>query len=190
MIKKYSFFTIRLLFLFAIFSVLVGNIYCFTPNSISVEVVSPEHNDIYQLFYDTGKKINEKDSVKHSIMKNDNNVEINFFPVPGKLETIRIDPGTHEGYIIIKSIVIGHEFHRLNFNIKLYKLPLEGFLPVKNISEFTITEDMSLYIKSTGDDPYFIYSGELSCIYNKLYILKCFFYFVSLAFYNFYVLPF
>jgi len=161
---------------FFILVVLLNNLLNFTFSSIVLEVLSPEQDDTYQLFYNTGRGFNEIDSIKYEIKKSRNTAEVIFEGFPfRKIRDIRIDPGTGEGDIIIKSIKFSNLFGKYSEEIDF-----RNFKPMHHINNFSLDQGF-LRIHSTGNDPYFIYTGNLpeaslfSCILSLLLTIAFFF---------------
>ena len=141
-------------------------------NFISMEVMSPEQDDIYQLYYNRGIGFNEEDSIRYNIKADKGIININFFGLPsGKINGIRIDPGWHKDTVIIKSITFKHRFHRLNINIPLLQLNsgeiLKYFHPLNDISTFN-EKDGYLYCIISGYDPYFVSIDQLQYIHKEI----------------------
>jgi lipopolysaccharide transport system permease protein/teichoic acid transport system permease protein len=154
--------------IFLFFALLINRIN-FSPNSIFMEVISQE-DDVYQLFYDKGRGFQEEDSIKTDVKKGENNIK--FFQIPdGKFNSIRIDPGTKQGDIIIKSIKFIHYFNGLSLKITLYKFSPEditkSFSPTDSMTSLTV-KDRLLHVTSKGTDPAFIYKGNLENIYSTI----------------------
>jgi hypothetical protein len=144
----------------------------FTPNTIAIEVVSPEAEDTYQVFYDIGNGFNETDSLRNTVQPGDKTVTVNFFLLPAiQIKALRIDPGTRAGQIAIKSIRFIHKFHKLHYQISLYQWTgeqiVKEFQPANQISDFSSKEHL-LQITSTGTDPFFDYAGDLKTVYEAI----------------------
>jgi len=145
-------------------------------NSIIIEIQSPNISDSYQLFYDIGRGFNESDSVKAFITKNREKVVKVIFNIPHdiRIRNIRIDPGTRSGTICIKKITLNYLFYN-EYNRELHNWSAReiasSFLPINHISEFEV-RDGYLYVKSVGEDPYFISNFDFENIYDAINI-KC-----------------
>lgn len=123
-------------------------------SKIVLEIVSPQHEDMYQLFYDTGKGFNEAESVRQIVNKGDGIKDVIFcLPLSlGQIKSIRIDPGSQPTSIKVKSI-------KLISNGKEYLWGaaeiLKNFKPVMDVDNFSEKERL-LYINSTSIDPAFV----------------------------------
>ncbi|MEQ8220747.1 MAG: ABC transporter permease [Candidatus Eremiobacterota bacterium] len=175
---------------FLLFILLINRIN-FEPNCITMNVISPE-DDVYQLFYDKGMGFNEEDSIKTEVKKGENNIKFFQLP-PDKFNKIRIDPGTREGNIIIKSIKFIHYFNSLSLKITVYKFSPEdiknSFAPGDSLTGFTI-KDNSLHVISKGTDPAIIFKGNLEHIYSsisKTILYKKLFFYIPALFISFFL---
>ena len=190
--KYFSHLKIKLPLLLGIFIICIalGSKINLVPNAISIEILSPEDDDVYQLFYDTGNGgFNETNSIKVNIAQSKASKEIIFFELPNSLiKGIRIDLGTKiNKNINIKSIKFKHNFCRLNFSLNLYKLSsneiFKNFKKLNNISVIRVKENQ-LHITSSGNAPYMVFTGDLNKVYSyickKILILKIFYYILSL----------
>ena len=166
-----------LIIIFIVIAFILINRINLQPNSIVMEVVSPENDDTYQLYYDTGNGFNETDSIRTEVRKNNNTLEVINFPLPEKqIKSIRFDPGSHKGNIIIKSIKVNHNFYRLGFNLTLLKWKSENFSkhfkPLNHISNFN-EKDGNVYIIASDNDPYFVLKDNLyNVVIKKIIIIK------------------
>lgn len=143
-----------------------------TPNAFSIEVVSPQQADTYQLFYDIGRGFNEVDSISAMLDLSAKTAVVHFFGFPAQeVKTFRIDPGTRPRQVVIKAIKAQHEFHRLGMRIPLYiwtgDALRKDFRPLHNIEALTLT-DQGLALTATGDDPYFAFQGEMNDVHAHI----------------------
>jgi len=131
-------------------------------SNLFIEVIGPVP-DTYQIFYNIGRRFNEYDSKIYTIVENNDSVTLRF-PLPAKkIRSIRIDPGTHEGVVKIKTIFLETEYSNYNWSpeqIKHYSKPMH------QISDFTIQNGL-LFVKTSGNDPYFKFDPEFNNTLDK-----------------------
>ncbi len=129
--------------------------------------VNTQIPDIFQLFYDCGNGYNEKDSIK-TIVQGNGDFEIINFTLPIKMfRKIRIDPGTHMGDVIIKSI----SFQLKSKNIIFWNSQdiINKFKPLNQIDVFNENKGY-VYIHSIGEDPYFECNFDIRDIIDPINI--------------------
>jgi uncharacterized membrane protein len=134
-------------------------------DSLTITVESPKYDDFYEVFYDIGNDYNPADSTKRWVNKSDKISEITF-DLPFKMiRRLRIDPGTHEGRILIRSIGLKRRFCGIRIHYTWSGEDLKNeFVPMNDITDLTVEDDL-LVINSTGSDPYFVYGGEFERFY-------------------------
>jgi hypothetical protein len=124
----------------------------FPDEYLRIEIVSPKNFDVYQTFYDVGNGYNEDDSIRVLVGRNSGIAQVDF-KLPGKeIGFIRIDPGGYRiGDVFIRTISL-----HSGKNVKIWYAGdiLRDFHPMHDIGIFTIRNG-SLYMKTTGSDPYF-----------------------------------
>jgi hypothetical protein len=135
------------------------NLVSSTPQ-VTLQIMSPEKSDMYQLFYDTGKGFNETESVIQMVDKGDGIKDVIFsLPVPlGQVKSIRIDPGSQPTLIKIKSINLTSGGKEYLWNATEI---LHNFRPAMYIDNFSEKEGL-LYVNSTGRDPAFVSSFDFA----------------------------
>lgn len=138
-----------------------------TTSQIVIEIVSPPHEDVYQLFYNTGKGFNEQESVSYTV-KSSHDIVRAIFDLDvslNQVKSIRIDPGSQANFLTktrIKSIElvsVGKKYHWNATEI------LKNFKPVMDINYFSEKEGL-LHINSIGRDPVFVSNFDFS-IFSK-----------------------
>ncbi len=126
--------------------------------TLSVELHSFQQKDIFQVYYDIGRNLNEIDSEKSVLNKRDKiPQEINFdLPFYKTIKIFRLDPWTRKSAGVIKSISLKYLFLTLytwdSRNI------VKDFICNKSISSFA-DKDGQVYIESNQDDPNIAYAG-------------------------------
>ncbi|MDY6970540.1 MAG: hypothetical protein SVR08_18080, partial [Spirochaetota bacterium] len=156
-----------------------------TPVSLSVEVVSPQYDDIFQVFYDIGKGYNETDSIKAKVTRNNRLTKI-VFNLPDKdTNKLRIDTGTQKGHIVIKAIRLKQYFRIFNITTSYIKRwpakeIIEDFKPINHIVNFYEKNGM-LHITATGENPY-IQIDNISPIKDLSLILRIVISFLAILF--------
>lgn len=136
-----------------------------TVNSLSIDLVNQKAEDTFQIFYDSGQGYNEDHSVKANVVKKPEMQTIDFRLPDTLIKRIRIDPGTKEGLIMIRSIALRHDADILY--LWDAKSIMRDFKPLNMISSFTGKNDF-IYIQSTGIDPYFESTSAFKSLYIKL----------------------
>ncbi len=145
-----------------------------SPNAISIEVVSPEQEDTYQLFYDLGRGLNEGDSLLAAIQPSDTTATVTFQMDEAlftQIRGFRIDPGTRPGLVRITAIRIQHEFSISRFRFSLYHWIddqlLTDFRPLHDITAFTLNAP-ELTLTLSGNDPHFEFCGDWERIQESI----------------------
>lgn len=116
-----------------------------------------EQDDTYQLFYtkaDSNNSFTETDSIKKEVKKQDGFQTIKFDLPDTNIKSLRLDPGSKPGDIVIKDIKLKNIVHTYVFypeNI------INQFKSNNNIKKFEVKEGLA-YISSNGNDPYIINS--------------------------------
>ncbi len=138
------------LFLFVIL-ILGGNLAGFTlpPNGLEMEIRS-DHADTCQVFFDTGAGFSESESAK-AVFPGDEKFRKLRFPCPGgRVDFIRIDPGTRKGPYFIRSLRL------------VRRVPIHAFSreEITGNASFQQIRDLRweggvLRVESTGDNPAF-----------------------------------
>jgi hypothetical protein len=141
------------------------------PNALSIEVMPPEQEDLYKVYYDLGAGFNETDSITTMVQPGERRQMIHFSGFPARnIKTFRIDPGMREGAVWIASITLQYEFRYLKIHIPLYRWTgerlLADFTPLHHIRDFALTEQ-GLALTSTGDDAHFAYRGQWQTILDS-----------------------
>ena len=168
--NRYAFFASIFIFLILgiSLSILKQNL---SFNSVILDLQSSDRNDTYQLFYDVGDSFKESHSVKTHVEKNRGGIKVIFkIPDGRKIKKIRIDPGYHSGTILIKKITLNYCFSYL-YRTELYSWSAReiasSFLPVNHIDDFKEFNGY-LYVKSVGEDPYFVSNVNFEDIYRSI----------------------
>jgi hypothetical protein len=119
------------------------------PASLSLEIVSPQNTDFYQLFIDTGNGFQEKDSRITKIFKNEGISTIVFKLPSKKIKALRIDPGNNKGDIIIKSIYLESALKKRRY------VQGDKIKPIHHIGGLH-EKDEGIFVTITGNDPHFL----------------------------------
>lgn len=129
---------------------------CYQPTTLLIEIVSGQ-SDKYQVYYDTGRGYNEKESVEYfySGLKNQ---RATFLIPYAKFSRFRIDPGSKNGIVRIQQIcmISGSKFRCWKGDELL-----SMFKTFVNITDQHIEHDM-LVLNTKNNDPCFEYNGTIS----------------------------
>ena len=129
---------------------------CYQPTTLLIEIVSGQ-SDKYQVYYDTGRGYNEKESVEYfySGLKNQ---RATFLIPYAKFSRFRIDPGSKNGLVIIRQICMIS-----SSKVRCWKRDelLSMFKTFVNITDQHIEHDM-LVLNTKNNDPCFEYNGTIS----------------------------
>jgi hypothetical protein len=138
------------LFIFA-FLFLAGNLadLNLSPNRLEVEIQS-DHADLCQVFFDTGSGFSEGESAKGMFSGNGRFRKLRFPYPSGKVDFVRIDPGTRKGLYRLRSLrlvrwVTIHEFSPAE---------ITGKASFQQIRDLRWEGDV-LHVESTGGNPAF-----------------------------------
>lgn len=128
-----------------------------------------EQPDTYQVFYDVGDGFNQKDSTIFLSHGERGKFVKAVFDLPGKIDNLRIDFGERKADIAIKSIRLKAGF----FTVYYWgSADIErDFNICNNVSYYY--EDV-LHVKTTGNDPWIVYSKEFSKVYNPFKVFLIF----------------
>lgn len=104
---------------------------------------------ISQIFYDTGKGIDETDSVRLVIEKGTDFQNLRF-PLPKKsIRYIRFDPSDRTGHFSLKDIKIVNKVNQV-----IYRVNLEAIHPLRQIKQMSIRDDiLSIETIPNANDP-------------------------------------
>ncbi|MFB6367607.1 DUF6056 family protein [Paenibacillus elgii] len=118
---------------------------------IKIEFDFPQ-TDLYQIYYDTGKGYNEKQSTTEYV---DHLSEVYLGLPEGEIKKIRFDPSIKPGMHRIKSMTFIKNDMQLEVSSeKLYK----NFLPLNHIDNVKLDGNV-LEFRATGNDPNFELTG-------------------------------
>ncbi len=136
--------------------------------------VSPSSQpEVLQIFIDTGRGFNEKESVVVYTEEGGPDRELSFKLPPfdvKNLRRIRLDTGSTNSEISIKSLKFEYFYYVTGRRYDVFKL--EGkylqktFSPINQIKSFLLDKGR-LTIKSAGNDPYSISKGNIFDLYIK-----------------------
>ncbi|MFB6367909.1 DUF6056 family protein, partial [Paenibacillus elgii] len=115
----------------------------------SMELLKPQF-DLYTVYYDTGNGFNEQESSSEFIY-NYNKIYIGIPKTRNDIRRLRIDPGTKEATINIKSITLIKGSQEYTLSAK----QIEEKLSTLNQINASIQDDNNLQLISSGNDPYF-----------------------------------
>ncbi len=134
--------------------------------ALTLEIENLSRDDNFQLFYDIGRGFTEKHSVKVPVKASAAPVSVQFVFKPGfkNLNSVRIDPGTAPGIIVLHSI-------SLSYNSNFYTWDIQGILsdfkPANDLRPFTVSNN-GILIESNGDDPYFVSRPDFNRVFQDL----------------------
>lgn len=161
-IKRMFFKAIVSILAFLFFIVIVNSIVngVFLKKTLEIEVVPPLQNDVWQVFYDLGKGYREADSSIIQVSKSNGAAKVVLDLFYLKIHALRIDPGTHVGNILIRSMT-----YKVGASSKTWHSNdlVKEFKPLNQIGAFAESNG-ELRIRSRGNDPYFVYSGDFGKI--------------------------
>lgn len=154
--------------IFLIFTILIYNTnLVFSTPHVTLQLVSPDKNDVYQLFYDTGKGFNETESIQYTVDKSEMIKDVVFnLPISlNQIKFLRFDPGSQATLIKIKSIKLASDGTEYHWNATEI---LQNFKPAMYINNFSEKNGL-LHLNSTGRDPQFISNFDFSIFTPKAF---------------------
>jgi hypothetical protein len=122
------------------------------PASSLVLEVKTDRPDVYQVFYDTGNGFNERES-QIFLIPNSSKFEQAYFSLPSKVRGLRIDFGSSEADILIKSIQL-----RCGY-FKIYRWEgkeIEKDFSITHNTAYKYQNDM-IGVSALADDPWIKY---------------------------------
>jgi hypothetical protein len=142
---------------------------------LTIEVVMPSRNDVFQVFYDIGSGFNEADSKlirmpAAAMDVRDSSTSIVTIPLPAKkIKGLRIDPGSGPAAWNLKSITLESKLadYALRSHTWLPEDIVREFMPLHAIDTFRVRNE-KLFLNASGDDPYFAYKGDFRSVQEPL----------------------
>lgn len=165
--------TVRIGVVMALFS--IGAIWIgmmsFSPNALSLEVLTPASTDLYQVSYDRGQGFREDDSQIGTVISRPT-IQIHRFTLPWRqIEAFQIIPWMAPGEATILAIRVEHEFQRAAIRMPLRTWRgaslIQAFRPVHDLGELFQTRQGTI-ITVTGSDPQLQYAGEIEHLRQHL----------------------
>lgn len=131
-------------------------------NRLEIDLLKANNADIYQVYYDFGHGFSERNSQEVAVNKNTGPISISFNLPASNIRNIRIDPGTQGLEIAIRSIKLNTgSFSKIWTAEEIEK----DFKPLHQIGYFKERKGV-LYIKTTGNDPYFTSTVNLRPLFE------------------------
>ncbi len=115
------------------------------PWTIEIDLTSP-HQDVAQLFWDTGRGFSEVDSARSAYEASDRRETLRFALPAGELRALRLDPADDQGRLTIHAIrITDGKTHTLS------ALPPDSFTGVHSIAKLDPTKD-GLTVESAANE--------------------------------------
>jgi hypothetical protein len=112
--------------------------------------LASNYDAVVQVFWDTGAGINAANNVSVPVQKSDTPIPLRFVLPTGRYRQIRFDPINHPGRAAFSEGRIVDAEGRV-----LRRLPLEAFVPTKDIAALRIADGL-VQFRADGGDPNFV----------------------------------
>lgn len=163
------------IFLAVILMVITVLLFLPVNNALTLEIVNPSRNDIFQVFYDIGDGFNEIDSKFVAISlfareARDPAICRVTVPLPAqKIKSIRLDLGRGPGEWNLKNIILEARWAGfvLRSHIWLPEDIVRDFAPLHAIDTFS-AKDKEFFLNASGNDPYFGYKTDFGKVQRLL----------------------
>ncbi len=132
---------------------LVGYYDQIIPRSLQLSfLVNSEHKADFEIYYDIGRGLTEKDHQTQEIDEVNSEMSLHFcLPIFSRLKLLRFDPAKGYTSMVIKEIQYGYDGQPKNV------IPLNSIEPINQIKSYSILDD-GLHLESIpgGEDPGFV----------------------------------